>query len=211
MSEARKLTASQGPIAVEVFAEAALHTPIEVTKRAMAVFAASGSDAAVVLAGGPTIGLGKAIVWRIDCLQAVLAATYAGSEVIPILGQAEVGVKTNLRDAKSLSEIVIYDPDLTPPVGISVTSGLNAITGSVKGFQAQSAMRLRSQMAVEGIPALRDALPQIERAPNVGATRAETTYGSWLCSVELALRCTTSSAALLAVVLLYQMPRRIRC
>ncbi len=62
------------------------------------------------LGGGSTIGLGKAIAWRTDAFQIVVATTYAGSEVTPILGQTENGLKTTIRDSRILPEVVIYDP-----------------------------------------------------------------------------------------------------
>ena len=62
-----------------------------------------------------------------------------GSEVTPILGQTENGVKTTVRDARILPEVVIYDPDLTLglPVAMSVTSGLNAMAHAVEALYAQ--------------------------------------------------------------------------
>ena len=65
----------------------------------------------MALGGGSTIGLGKAIAYRTHAPQIVVATTYAGSEVTPILGQTENGVKTTVRDARILPEVVIYDPD----------------------------------------------------------------------------------------------------
>jgi maleylacetate reductase len=86
---AEALAARLGGLTARVFAEAAMHTPVEVTERAMAAFAAAGADCTVALGGGSTIGLGKAIAWRNDAVQFVVATTYAGSEVTSILGQTE--------------------------------------------------------------------------------------------------------------------------
>ena len=184
---AEALAARLGDLAAAVFAEAAMHTPAEVTERAMAAFAAAGADCTVALGGGSTIGLGKAIAWRNDAMQFVVATTYAGSEVTPILGQTEKGLKTTVRNAKILPEVVIYDPDLTLtlPVGMSVTSGLNAIAHAVEGLYAQDRNPITALMAVEGIRALRDALPAVVQAPQDGAARARALYGSWLCGTVL--------------------------
>jgi maleylacetate reductase len=181
------LAASLGNLAAGVFAEAAMHTPVEVTERAMAAFAAMAADCTVALGGGSTIGLGKAIAWRNDTMQFVIATTYAGSEVTPILGQTENGLKTTVRDAKILPEVVIYDPDLTLtlPVGLSVTSGLNAIAHAVEGLYAQDRNPITALMAVEGIRALQGALPGIVKAPRDGAARARALYGAWLCGTVL--------------------------
>jgi maleylacetate reductase len=139
------------------------------------------------LGGGSTIGLGKAIAYRNAATQIVVATTYAGSEVTPILGQTENGLKTTLRDASVLPEVVIYDPQLTLslPVALSVTSGLNAIAHAVEGLYAKDRNPVTSLTAVEGIRALRDALPRIVRTPNDIAARSGALYGSWLCGTVL--------------------------
>jgi maleylacetate reductase len=153
----------------------------------MAAYAESGADCVIALGGGSTIGLGKAIAYRNDCTQFVIATTYAGSEVTPILGQTENGLKTTVRGASILPEVVIYDPDLTLslPVAMSVTSGLNAIAHAVEGLYAQDRNPVTSLMALEGIRALRDALPGIVAAPDDRQARAGALYGSWLCGTVL--------------------------
>ena len=137
--------------------------------------------------GGSTIGLGKAIAYRNDAPQIVVATTYAGSEVTPILGQTENGVKTTVRDARILPEVVIYDPDLTLglPVAMSVTSGLNAMAHAVEALYAQDRNPVSSLMAVEGIRALKEALPRIMADPTEASARSQALYGSWLCGTVL--------------------------
>jgi maleylacetate reductase len=141
----------------------------------------------VALGGGSTIGLGKAIALRTDCPQIVVATTYAGSEVTPILGQTEDGLKTTIRDAKVLPEVVIYDPQLTLglPVAMSVTSGLNAIAHSVEALYAKDRNPVTSMQSVEGIRALKEALAVIVTDPGNEAARGDALYGSWLCGAVL--------------------------
>ena len=172
-ADAEALARTLGSAAAGVFAEAAMHTPVEVTERALSVFNECGADCVVALGGGSTIGLGKAIAYRNDCPQITVATTYAGSEVTPILGQTENGRKTTVRAASVLPEVVIYDPELTRdlPVSMSVTSGLNAIAHSVEALYARDSNPVTSMMAVEGIRALRDALPVIVESPD-GRRRA---------------------------------------
>ncbi len=181
------LAAGLGGLAAGVFAEAAMHTPVEVTERAVAAFASLGADCTVALGGGSTIGLGKAIAWRNDTMQFVVATTYAGSEVTPILGETMDGVKTTVRSSKILPEVVIYDPDLTLtlPVAMSVTSGLNAIAHAVEGLYARDRNPITGLMALEGIRALHSALPVIVRAPQDAEARGRALYGSWLCGTVL--------------------------
>ncbi|WP_027802891.1 maleylacetate reductase [Paraburkholderia dilworthii] len=186
-ADAQKLAGRIGSLAAGVFSEAATHTPVAVTLKAMEAFEASGADCLVALGGGSTIGLGKAIAWRNDAPQIVVATTYAGSEATPILGQTENGVKTTVRDPKILPEVVIYDATLTIdlPVAMSVTSGLNAMAHAVEGVYARDRNPVSSLMAVQGVRALRDALRVIvERADDLPA-RTEALYGSWLCGSVL--------------------------
>lgn len=173
--------------AAGVFAGAAMHTPTDVTAQAMAAYADCGADGVIALGGGSTIGLGKAIAYRNDAPQLVIATTYAGSEVTPILGQTENGVKTTVRAASILPETVIYDPELTVglPVAMSVTSALNAMAHAVEGVYAQDKNPVASMMAVEGVRALRDALPGIVANPADLGARSDALYGSWLCGTVL--------------------------
>ncbi|MCE5973139.1 maleylacetate reductase [Sinirhodobacter sp. WL0062] len=186
-NDAEALAEALGPQAAGVFAEAAMHTPVEVTEKAMAAYAAAGADGVLTYGGGSTIGLGKAIAWRNDAPQIVVATTYAGSEVTPILGQTEKGLKTTLRDPKVLPKTVIYDPELTLglPVAMSVASGLNAMAHAVEGLYAQDRNPVSSLQATEGIRALRAALPVIVRDPSNRAARGEALYGAWLCGTVL--------------------------
>ena len=104
-ADAEALAGTLGPQAAGVFAEAAMHTPVDVTERALEVYRTLGADCVVARGGGSTIGLGKALAYRTDCPQIVVATTYAGSEVTTILGQTEKGLKTTLRDPKVLRDL----------------------------------------------------------------------------------------------------------
>ncbi|GJH28822.1 maleylacetate reductase [Caballeronia novacaledonica] len=186
-ADALRLAEQIGPLAAGVFSNAAMHTPVDVTEQALTAFDASRADCVVALGGGSTIGLGKAIAWRNDAPQVVIATTYAGSEVTPILGQTENGIKTTIRHAKILPEVVIYDPELTLdlPVAMSVTSGLNAMAHAVEAVYARDRNPVSSLMAVEGVRALRDALRVIVARPRDMAARSNALYGSWLCGSVL--------------------------
>src|SRR5215470_15839159 len=112
-ADAEQLAMSLGTRVAAVFAQAAMHTPFDVTERAMAQVFALGVDGTVAVGGGSTVGLGKAIALRTDLPQLVLPTTYAGSDMTPILGVTKDGRKTTQRNAKILPETVIYDVDLT--------------------------------------------------------------------------------------------------
>ena len=185
--DAESLAARIGSAAAGVFAEARMHTPIDVTARALQAYVDFGADCIVSFGGGSTIGLGKAIAWRNDAQHLVVATTYAGSEVTDILGETEDRVKTTRRDPRIRPEAVIYDPELTLglPVAMSVVSGLNAMAHAVEGLYATDANPVTSMMAVEGIAALQKALPGICQNPVDLTARSDALYGAWLCGTVL--------------------------
>lgn len=77
-----------------VFTGAVMHTPVEVTERAMETVREIEADGIVAIGGGSTTGLGKAIALRTDLPQIVLPTSYAGSEMTPVVGQTSGGIKT---------------------------------------------------------------------------------------------------------------------
>jgi len=82
---------------------------------------------------------------------------------------------------------VIYDPELsrTLPVGLSVTSGINAIAHAAEGLYAQDSNPVMDLMAREGIAAIARALPVIRLRPDDIEARADALYGAWLCGSVL--------------------------
>ena len=186
-SSARALAERLAPVAVGVFAGAAMHTPVEVTERAMQQVVADRVDGVVAVGGGSTTGLGKAIALRTDLPQIVAPTTYAGSEMTPILGETKDGLKVTQRSPRVLPEVVIYDVDLTLslPPALSGTSGINAIAHAVEAAYAQDRNPVVTLMAVEGVRALFEALPRIVQSPRDPEARAQALYGAWLCGICL--------------------------
>ena len=187
VDEAETLAGRIGPRAAGVFGGARMHTPVEVTAEAMRQVEAERIDGLVAVGGGSTTGLSKAIALRTDLPQIVVPTTYAGSEMTPILGQTENGVKTTVRSSKVLPEVVIYDVDLTLtlPARLSAVSGLNAIAHAVEALYAQDRNPVVSLMAAEGIRALARALPVLVATPEDRAARSYALYGAWLCGTCL--------------------------
>ena len=186
-ADAELLATSLGTRIAAVFAEAAMHTPVDVTERAMAQVTALGVDGTVAVGGGSTIGLGKAIALRTDLPQLVLPTTYAGSEMTPILGETKDGRKTTQRNAKILPETVIYDVDLTLTLSpaLSAASGINAIAHAVEALYAPDRNPIISLMADNGIASLGRALPKIMDDPADRSARSDALYGAWLCGACL--------------------------
>ena len=186
-TEADALAARIGARAAAVFAGATMHTPVGVTEEAMRVVAANGIDGLVAVGGGSTTGLAKAIALRTDLPQIVAPTTYAGSEMTAILGETKDGLKTTVKSAKVLPEVVIYDVDLTMslPVSLSVVSGMNAIAHAVEALYAQDRNPIITMMAADGIRAFARALSRIVEAPDDREARSDALYGAWLCGTCL--------------------------
>jgi maleylacetate reductase len=176
-----------GPLAAELFPHAAMHTPTDVTERALSKAQDCGADCTVSFGGGSSTGLGKAIALRTDLTQIAVPTTYAGSEVTPIIGETKDSVKVTQRTLKVLPEIVIYDVDFTLslPQRLTVTSGTNAIAHAVEALYAEDRNPVISMMAEQAIGAMGRALPAIVADPHDREARAGALYGAWLCGVCL--------------------------
>ncbi len=185
---AERVAALLGPRAAGVFDRAVMHVPIETAREARELAARLGADCAVAIGGGSTIGLGKAIALDSGLPILAIPTTYAGSEMTPIFGITEAGLKKTGRDARVLPRTVIYDPELTLalPPAMSVTSGINAIAHAAEGFYSVTTNPVVDLMAEEGIRALGRALPTISRAPGDTQARSDALYGAWLCGSVLA-------------------------
>ncbi len=176
-----------GARAAGVFDRAVMHVPIETAREARDVAKQLGADCAVAIGGGSTTGLGKAIALDSGLPILAIPTTYAGSEMTPIYGITESGLKKTGRDIRVLPRTVIYDPELTLslPVGLSVTSGINAIAHAAEGLYAVDSNPIMDLMAEEGIAALGRALPAIVKNARDMAARADALYGAWLCGTVL--------------------------
>ena len=176
-----------GTRAAGIFDRAVMHVPIETAREAREVAARLGADCAVAIGGGSTTGLGKAIAMESGLPILAIPTTYAGSEMTPIYGITEAGMKKTGRDLRVLPRTVIYDPELTLtlPVGLSVTSGINAIAHAAEGLYSTESNPVIDLMAEEGIAALGRALPGIRADAADAGARADALYGAWLCGTVL--------------------------
>ncbi|RDL41765.1 Dehydroquinate synthase-like protein [Venustampulla echinocandica] len=176
----------QGKVA-GIFSGATMHTPSAITEKALAYVELTKADAVISIGGGSTIGLGKAISIRTGLPHICIPTTYAGSEMTPILGETQDGKKTTRSDPKILPGTVIYDVDLTMtlPVGMSATSGVNAIAHAVEALYSRNANPIISLLAIEGIKQLSTSLPKIVTSPSDLVSRQSALYGAWLCGTCL--------------------------
>jgi alcohol dehydrogenase class IV len=155
-----------GARAAGVFDRAVMHVPIETAREAREVARQLGADCAVVIA---------------------IPTTYAGSEMTPVYGITEGGLKKTGKDAKVVPRAVIYDPELTVslPPAMSLTSGINAIAHSAEGLYSADRNPVIDFMARDGIAALGRALPAICKNPQDMQARTDAFYGAWLCGIVM--------------------------
>jgi maleylacetate reductase len=176
-----------GSRAAGIFDRAVMHVPIETALAAREEAKRLDADCCVAIGGGSTTGLAKAIALVSELPILVIPTTYAGSEMTPIWGLTEAGVKKTGRDARVLPKTVLYDPalTLTMPPGLSATSGMNAIAHCVEALYAQNANPIISMIAEEGIRALASGLPAVVRDPQGLEGRSQALYGAWLGGISL--------------------------
>jgi maleylacetate reductase len=176
-----------GARAAGVFDRAVMHVPIETAREARELARKLGADCAVAIGGGSTTGLGKAVALDSSLPILAIPTTYAGSEMTPIYGITEGGMKKTGKDVRVLPRVVIYDPELTLglPVGMSITSGINAIAHAAEGLYAVDRNPVMDLMAKEGIAAMGRALPAIKKVATDLSARSDALYGAWLCGTVL--------------------------
>src|SRR2546427_2373135 len=185
-----------GTAAAGVYAEPAMHVPIDVARAVCETAKRLEADCCVTIGGGSTIGLGKAIALENKASGAngasalpivAVPTTYSGSEMTPIHGVTEGGLKRTGRDRRVLPKTVLYDPTVTVtlPPRISGPSGMNAIAHCVEALYAPDANPIISLLAAEGIRALARSLPVVVKEPAHLDARADALYGAWLAGTAL--------------------------
>ncbi|HWT18643.1 MAG TPA: maleylacetate reductase [Variovorax sp.] len=170
-----------------IFDEAAMHVPVETARRARALASELKADCALAIGGGSTVGLGKAIALESGLPIIAVPTTYAGSEVTPIYGITESGLKKTGRDARVLPRVVVYDPKLTLslPLDLTVTSAINAMAHAAEGLYAHDGNPVIALMAEEGIRACAASLQPLRDNPRDLPARGQALYGAWLCGTVL--------------------------
>lgn len=184
---AQRVSDLLGAASVGHYCGAAMHVPIQAAREAGAEASRLRADSLIAIGGGSTTGLAKAIALDTGLPILAIPTTYAGSEMTPIFGVTEAGLKKTGRDARVLPRCVIYDPELTLglPLRVSICSGLNGIAHAAEGLYAQNGNPLTDLMAEEGIAALARAMPAIRARPGDVDARSDALYGAWLCGAVL--------------------------
>jgi len=186
-ADAERVAALLGGRAAGVHAGAVMHVPADVAAEACRAAAEAAADGLVSFGGGSAVGLAKAVARETGLPAVAVPTTYAGSEMTPVWGMTEDGVKRTGRDPRVLARTVLYDPSLTlglPPAA-SAASGMNAMAHAAEALYAPDASPIVSLMAEEAVRALAAALPEVARDPGGLAARTEALYGAWLCGTCL--------------------------
>jgi maleylacetate reductase len=185
--QAERVSEMLGDLSAGVFPFAKMHVPIEVARKAVEHAKSVGADSAVAIGGGSTVGLGKAIALESSIAIIAIPTTYAGSEMTPIYGVTEAGLKRTGMDYRVLPKTVIYDPDLsaTLPLGMSYVSGMNAIAHAAEGLYARDGNPVMSLLAEDGIRRLASGLRRLTTDANDMAARSDCLSGAWLCGTVL--------------------------
>ena len=165
------------------------HVPGEVVAEVMELVAQAGVDGILSIGGGSTTGTAKAIALRTGLAVLAVPTTYAGSEMTPVWGMTEAGRKTTGRSAQVQPRTVLYDPELTLtlPVGLTVSSAMNAVAHCVEAFYAAGSNPLTDLFAAEGIRAVAAGLPGVVDDPTDVEARSELLYGACLAGSAFAV------------------------
>ncbi len=170
-----------------IFSGAVTHVPVECAQQAVSAARAAGADGLVALGGGSTIGVAKAIALQTNLPIVAVPTTYAGSEMTPIYGLTEAGVKRTGRDTRVLPRTVLYDPLLSQhlPARTSAASGMNAIAHAVEGLYGEDTNPIAQMLAEAAIRALAPGLRVVIDTLDDLPARCRCLYGGWLCGLVL--------------------------
>jgi maleylacetate reductase len=165
------------------------HVPVEDAEAARLLARDSGADCLVAVGGGSTVGLAKAIALTEGLPILAVPTTYAGSEMTPVWGLTEGGIKSTGRDPGVAPRTVVYDPELTIslPAAITAASGLNAIAHCVDALWAAGRSPLTDVMAERGIAMLAGSLPGAVADGRDLAAREPALAGAWLAGATFAV------------------------
>ena len=175
-----------GVAAAGTFEQAAVHVPAGVVAAARRAVESTGADCTLSIGGGSTTGLGKMLRLETGIPQIAIPTTYAGSEMTPIWGVTEGGVKRTGRDPRVLPIAIIYDPELlvSLPSAVAGPSAMNAMAQAIANISTNPVVGL---IAREAIGVLAAGLPAVLRRNGDVEAHSVMLYGSCLAGAALGL------------------------
>ncbi len=167
--------------------EVAAHVPFDDVIRVRSLAASAGIDAVLAVGGGSAIGLGKAVVLEHPGVSVAVPTTYSGSEMTPIYGITDGGVKRTGRHPAVRPRVAVYDPELTLglPPAITAGSAMNAMAHCVEALYAENRNPITSMMAGAGVGAVHRGLLGTVADPGDLAARTELMFGAHLGGAAL--------------------------
>lgn len=186
---AEEIAGPLGDRVVGIFTGVRPHVPVEVAEAAREAARRLGADSLLSVGGGSTTGTAKAVALQSGLPIAAVPTTYAGSEVTPVWGITEGQRKTTGSSPDVLPKVVIYDPELTFSLPVSITgpSAINAFAHCVEAFYAPGANPITSLIAEEGVKALARGVAAAVANPEDVDGRSETLYGAYLAGSAFAV------------------------
>jgi maleylacetate reductase len=177
---ARELTAALPVTAV--FTDVREHVPAEVACDALGVATREHVDCLLSVGGGSSVGTAKSVALSMRVPIVAVPTTYAGSEMTPVWGRTEHGVKHTGRSPDVVPRLVVYDPELTVglPPAITAASGMNALAHAVRALAADPVTAL---VGGEAVRVLMSGLPKAVAETD----RTEALYGAYLAASAFAV------------------------
>ncbi len=184
---AQKISAELGEKVNQEITQVAMHVPDEFSEPIISTAAELGINAILAIGGGSSTGLGKIMALELNLPLVVIPTTYAGSEMTPIWGRTRNKEKITGVDRKVLPKTVLYAPQLTHtlPLSITVNSGMNAIAHAVEALYAPQLSPLVELAALKGIEVMAQGLRKIANSLDDHSAREDLFYGAMLCGFAL--------------------------
>jgi len=163
------------------------HVPIEIVTQGRSEASRRRADALVAVGGGSTIGLGKAIALELALPIIAIPTTFSGSEMTPVWGITEGGVKRTGRDERARAACVLYDPLLSQalPPAVAVPSAFNALAHAVEALYAPEADTELLALAEESAKSLAQSLRALSAGSSDLGLREQGLYGACLAGACL--------------------------
>jgi alcohol dehydrogenase class IV len=186
-AEADRIAAELQGRSAFVLAIAEEHVPVGVAERARTEAAEGAADVLVAVGGGSTIGLAKAIALEQPVPIIAVPTTYSGSEMTPIWGLTQDGLKRTGRDERVRAASVLYDPVLSRylPANVAVPSAFNALAHVVEALYASDADGDVLAWAEEAAREIVETLPALVRASDDLGLRERALRGACLAGACL--------------------------
>jgi maleylacetate reductase len=186
-AEAERVAGNLGASAISMLAIAEEHVPLGIAVQGRREAARVSADVLVPIGGGSTVGLAKAIALEQPLPILAIPTTYSGSEMTPIWGLTDAGVKRTGRDERVRAAAVLYDPVLsrTLPPAVAVPSAFNALAHAVEALYAPDADAEAVAWALDAVRALVDSIPALSAGSDALEPREAALRGACLAGACL--------------------------